>query len=84
MLLLPSLNKSPLVLSALILVAFYLELANWKSFPLPEKTMTPTSASHNTDKSCAFFNSPPWRFENVTCLVVTFSILLIFIFLRTI
>ena len=61
-----------------------LGLANWKSFPLLEKMMRPTSASHRTERSCAFFIKPPLRFENVTCLVVAFSILLILIFRRTI
>ena len=61
-----------------------LGLANWKSFPLLEKMMSPTSASHRTERSCAFFIKPPRRFENVTCLVVAFSILLILIFRRTI
>ena len=61
-----------------------LGLANWKSFPLLEKMMSPTSASHRTERSCAFFIKPPLRFENVTCLVVAFSILLILIFRRTI
>ncbi len=56
------------------------ELANSNNFPMLEKMMSATSASHNTTSSCAFFNRPLQRLENVTCLLVGFSILLISIF----
>ncbi|CAL1379107.1 unnamed protein product [Linum trigynum] len=46
-----------------------------KSFPLVEKTIRATSASHRTEISCAFFSRPDRRFENVTCLLILFSIL---------
>lgn len=39
--------------------------------------MTATSASQRIDSSPAFLNSPLRRFENVTCLLFTFSIFLI-------
>ena len=42
--------------------------------------MTPTSASQRIASSFAFFNNPFLRFENVTCLLVELSILLITIF----
>lgn len=47
-----------------------------KSLPLVEKTINATSASQSTEISCAFFNNPDLRFENVTCLLILFSILL--------
>ncbi len=56
------------------------ELANSKSFPVLEKTISATSASHSTASSCAFFNKPPRLLENVTCLLVAFSIFFISIF----
>ena len=42
--------------------------------------MTPTSASHRIASSLAFFSSPFLLLENVTCLLVELSILLITIF----
>lgn len=42
-----------------------------------EKIITPTSASHKIASSFAFFSKPFLRFENVTCLLVELSILLI-------
>lgn len=58
----------------------YLELAKSQSFPVLEKIITPTSASHKIASSFAFFSKPFLRFENVTCLLVELSILLITIF----
>lgn len=49
-----------------------------------EKTIRATSTSHSTESSNAFFRSPFLRFENVTCLLVVFSILLICVFPLTI
>ncbi|KAG6556086.1 hypothetical protein Mapa_002027 [Marchantia paleacea] len=46
--------------------------------------MTAISASQSTDSSWAFFIRPPRRLENVTCLLVGFSIFLISIFPRPI
>lgn len=46
-----------------------------KSLPLVEKTINATSASQSTEISWAFFNNPDLRFENVTCLLILFSIL---------
>ncbi|CAA7395810.1 unnamed protein product [Spirodela intermedia] len=54
------------------------------SFPVEEKTMSPTSTSHRMASSCAFLNSPRRLFEKVTCLAAVFSIFLIFIFSRAI
>lgn len=53
----------------------YLELANWESLPVEEKTTSATSASHSTASSSAFLNSPRRRFENVTCRAAALSIL---------
>lgn len=54
----------------------YLELLqNSNSFPLLEKMMRATSASHRTESSYAFFKTPPLLFANVTCLLIVFSIL---------
>lgn len=50
-------------------------LEYWKSLPLVEKTMRATSASQRTEISCAFFSNPDLLFENVTCLLILFSIL---------
>jgi Fe2+ transport system protein B len=58
----------------------YLELENSKSFPVAEKMMRATSASHRTESSSAFFKSPRLLLEKVTCLAVTLSIFLILIF----
>uniref|UniRef100_A0A803RAW1 Uncharacterized protein n=1 Tax=Cannabis sativa TaxID=3483 RepID=A0A803RAW1_CANSA len=56
----------------------YLELVEYsESLPLVEKTIKATSASQSTEISCAFFNNPERRFENVTCLLILFSILFI-------
>ncbi|CAA6672788.1 unnamed protein product [Spirodela intermedia] len=55
-----------------------------RSLPVEEKTITPTSASQSMASSSAFLNRPLLRFEKVTCLVVVFSIFLIFIFSLTI
>jgi hypothetical protein len=71
-------------LLSFFLAAYLPELANSNSFPVLEKMMSATSASHSTASSCAFFNRPPRRLENVTCLLVGFSILLISIFPRPI
>lgn len=49
-------------------------VANSNSFPLVEKTMRATSASHRTEISCAFFNKPDLRLEKVTCRLILFSI----------
>ena len=46
-----------------------------KSLPLVEKTMRATSASQSTEISCAFLSKPDLLFENVTCLLILFSIL---------
>jgi hypothetical protein len=51
-----------------------LELANWESLPVAEKTMSETSASQSTESSSAFLNSPRRRFENVTCRAAALSI----------
>jgi hypothetical protein len=55
----------------------YLELAKLKSFPVAEKTTSPTSASQRMESSWAFLNSPFRRLEKVTCLAARLSILLI-------
>jgi hypothetical protein len=55
----------------------HLELANWESFPVEEKTMSATSASHSTESSWAFLKRPRRRLENVTCLAAALSILFI-------
>ena len=44
-----------------------------KSFPLWEKTITATSASHKTEISLAFFSNPVLLLEKVTCLLILFS-----------
>jgi len=46
-----------------------------KSLPLVEKTMRATSASQSTEISWAFLSKPDLLFENVTCLLILFSIL---------
>lgn len=46
-----------------------------KSLPLVEKTIKATSASQRIEISCAFLSNPERRFENVTCLLILFSIL---------
>ena len=46
-----------------------------KSFPLWEKIITATSASHNTEISWAFFKKPALRLEKVTWRLILFSIL---------
>ena len=54
----------------------YLELLqNSYCFPLLEKMMRATSASHRTESSYAFFKRPFLLFANVTCLLILFSIL---------
>ena len=55
----------------------HLELANWESFPVEEKTMSATSASQSTESSSAFLKSPRRRLENVTCRAAALSILFI-------
>lgn len=62
----------------------YLQLENSKSLPVFEKTITPTSASQRTASSRAFLSNPALLFENVTCLLFTFSIFFISIFPRPI
>lgn len=52
-------------------------LENSWSLPVLEKIITPTSASHKIASSFAFFSNPLLLFENVTCLLVELSILLI-------
>uniref|UniRef100_A0A453IYK6 Uncharacterized protein n=1 Tax=Aegilops tauschii subsp. strangulata TaxID=200361 RepID=A0A453IYK6_AEGTS len=52
-----------------------LELANWKSLPVAEKTARPTSASQRMESSSAFLKRPRRRLEKVTCLAARFSIL---------
>ena len=52
--------------------------------PLEEKIMRASSASQRTESSKAFLRSPFRRFENVTCRLVAFSILLIWVFPLTI
>jgi len=56
----------------------------WESFPVLEKMMRPIWASDSIDNSRVFFNNPVLLFENVTCLVVLFSIFLISILARPI
>lgn len=51
-----------------------LELAYSKSLPLLEKMIIAISASHKIESSRAFFNKPTRLFENVTCLLLKFSI----------
>jgi hypothetical protein len=53
----------------------YSVLLYWKSLPRLEKMISATSASHSTQSSKAFFNNPLLLFENVTCLLILFSIL---------
>lgn len=54
---------------------WYLEWVEYSNnFPLEEKTMRATWASQRTEISCAFFSNPVLRFENVTCLLILFSI----------
>lgn len=55
----------------------HLELANWESFPVEEKTMSATSASQSTESSSAFLKRPRRRLENVTCRAAALSILFI-------
>ena len=62
----------------------YQELENSQSFPLGEKTISPNSTSQSTESSKAFFSNPFLRLENVTCLLVAFSILFIRVFPLTI
>lgn len=50
------------------------------SLPLLEKTISPICASQSTESSWVFFINPDRRFENVTCLLVLFSILFTSIF----
>lgn len=54
----------------------YLELENWKSLPVEEKTISATSASQRIDSSSAFLNNPFLLLEKVTCLAAVLSILL--------
>jgi hypothetical protein len=54
----------------------YLELENWKSLPVEEKTISATSASQRIDNSSAFLNNPFLLLEKVTCLAAVLSILL--------
>lgn len=57
-------------------LCIYLELLqNSYSFPLLEKMIRATSASHRTESSYAFFSSPFLRLAKVTCLLILFSIL---------
>lgn len=58
-------------------ICTYLELANWESLPVEEKTMSATSASHSTESSSAFLKRPRRRLENVTCRAAALSILFI-------
>ena len=51
-----------------------LELANWESLPVEEKTTSATSASQSTASSSAFLNSPRLRLEKVTCRAAALSI----------
>jgi hypothetical protein len=50
-------------------------LQNSNKRPWLLKMMSATSASHKTDNSYAFFNSPLRLFANVTCRLILFSIL---------
>lgn len=61
----------------MLLYTTHLELANWESFPVEEKTMSATSASHSTESSSAFLKRPRRRLENVTCRAAALSILFI-------
>lgn len=58
----------------------YLELEYSKSFPVEEKMMRATSASHRTESSSAFLKIPRRRFDKVTCLAAGSAIFLIWIF----
>jgi hypothetical protein len=51
-----------------------LELANWESLPVEEKTTSATSASQSTPSSSAFLNSPRLLLEKVTCRAAALSI----------
>ncbi|KAL6012703.1 hypothetical protein ACLOJK_003192, partial [Asimina triloba] len=57
-----------------------LELAKSWSFPVLEKIMRPTSASHKMASSLAFFSSPVLLLEKVTCRLVELSMRRITIF----
>lgn len=62
----------------------HLVLENSKSLPVFEKIITPTWASHKIASSEAFLSSPTRRLENVTCLLLAFSIFFISILPRPI
>lgn len=64
--------------------ATYLVLENSKSFPVFEKIITATWASQRIASSEAFLRSPARRLENVTCLLLAFSIFFISILPRPI
>ncbi|CAA6675339.1 unnamed protein product [Spirodela intermedia] len=49
-------------------------LEKWESLPLGEKTTTPTSASHSTASSRAFFSRPLRRLEKLTIRLAPSSI----------
>lgn len=58
-------------------LAAYPLLEYSKSLPVLEKMITATSASQRTASSFDFLSKPARLFENVTCLLLAFSILLI-------